>query len=333
MLSLLVALPLSQASTTQGSGAGTQPPLALAATIELPGVEGRIDHLAFDPEHEHLFIAALGNDTVEVVDVAAKRHLRSLRTPGEPQGILCLADRDCVVFTSGAEGTCEVVASDSLERVASVEVGGDADNLRYDARSGRVYVAWGDGALAIVDAGTWKRIGNVALDGHPESFQLDADGKRAYVNVPGAREVAVVDLETAKVTGTWKLDEAQQNYPMAFVPTDSTAPALLLVGCRSPAKLVARSLPDGGRVAALELSGDVDDVFWDARRRRVYCACGAGSVDVFERAESGFRTLAKVATASGARTALFVPERDQLFVAVPHREGQRAEVRVFDVKD
>jgi hypothetical protein len=332
MLSLLVTLAMAQATAAQEPGARTQAPLTLAAAIELPGVEGRIDHLAFDGEHERVFVAALGNDTVEVVDLPALRVVRSLQA-GEPQGILCLPERDCVVFTSGKAGTCEVYGTESLERVARVEVGDDADNLRYDARSQRVYVAWGSGALAVIDARSWKRVANIALSGHPESFQLDAEGKRAYVNVPGAHEVAVVDLETAKVVTAWRLDEAQQNYPMALIPADSSAPALLLVGCRAPAKLVARSLPGGDAVAALELSGDVDDLFWDARRRRVYCACGEGFVDVLERTESGFRPLAKVATAPGARTALFVPESNGLFVAVPHRDGQRAEVRIFDVKD
>src|SRR5262245_22260009 len=138
-------------------------PLAPAGVIALPGVEGRIDHLAVDLARKRLFVAALGNDSVEVLDLEAKKVLRSLRNPGEPQGVLYLADRDRVVVTSGRAGTCDVYDGETLERVASVEVGEDADNLRYDARTKRVYVAYADGALAIVDAESWKPLGRIVL--------------------------------------------------------------------------------------------------------------------------------------------------------------------------
>jgi hypothetical protein len=307
-------------------------PLVLEVSIDLPGVEGRIDHLAADLARERLFVAALGNDSVEVVDLKGARHMRSLRCPGEPQGILYLADSDRVVVSSGEEGTCEVYDGATLERVASLDLGDDADNLRYDPAAKRLYAGYGDGALGIVDAQTWKPIASVRLEGHPESFQLDLEAKRAYVNVPDAHQIAVVDLEAHTVVATWRVDEAQANFPMALLPAAGAPDAgpRLLVGCRSPAKLVLRSLPGGKPQGVLALSGDTDDIFYDEARRRVYAACGAGSVDVFARdAQGALQPLAQVATAAGARTALFVPERGLLFVAVPHREGQRAEVRVF----
>jgi len=281
-------------------------------------------------------VAALGNDSVEVIDLKAGKHLKSLRGPLEPQGILFLADSDRMVVACGKSGACEVYDGETLERVASVEVGEDADNLRYDARRKRVYVAYGEGALGIVDAATWKKVGSVELAGHPESFQLDPEGKRAYVNVPSAHQVAVVDLDARQVLATWKVDEAEKNYPMALVPLGGAPDPgfALLLGCRLPAKLLVRSVPDGKALDALALSGDTDDIFFDGRRSRLYVACGEGFVDVFSLSDKpAFLPLAKVATATGARTCLFVPERDELFVAVPHRDAQRAEVRVFSPKD
>ena len=62
--------------------------LRSVATVPLPGVSGRIDHLAFDPESRRLFVAALGNNTVEVIDTAGNLHVRSLSAlHHEPQGI------------------------------------------------------------------------------------------------------------------------------------------------------------------------------------------------------------------------------------------------------
>ena len=336
LLAAVCALPIRGASR-QESAAPSEPtaPLVLAAAIELPSVEGRIDHLAVDLARERLFVAALGNDSVEVLDLAAEKHLRSQRGVGEPQGILYLADRDRIVVASGRAGTCEVYDGETLEKVASVEVGGDADNLRYDPRTKRVYVAYGEGALGIVDAEAWKLEGAIELPGHPESFQLDSRGKRAFVNVPDVRGVVLLDLDARKKLATWRLDEAQSNFPMAIAPS-ARAGAVddhLLVGCRAPASLVVRSCASGQPLQVLDLSGDTDDIFVDVQRRRVYVACGEGFVDVFAHEESGLRPLTKIATAPGARTCLFVPERNQLLVAVPHRVTQRAEVRVFEAVD
>lgn len=326
--SLLVALPAAPQEPSPPSE-----PLALVATIALPGVEGRIDHLAVDLERRRLFVAALGNDSVEVLDLAAGRSIESLSGPEEPQGILWLADSDRLIVASGGGGTCEVYDGESLERIASVPVGADADNLRYDERRARVYVGC-EGALGILDAKTWKALDPIPLEAHAESFQLDASGDRAFVNLPGARAVAVVDLERRAVVATWKVEEAAANYPMVLVPGATVAEeGRCLLGCRSPSKLVVRSQPDGAPVATLELSGDADDLFYDRERRRVYAACGEGFVDVFDREPAGLRRSARVATAPGARTCLFVPELDRLFVAVPHRGEQRAEIRVLAVRD
>src|SRR5438270_5885054 len=61
--------------------------LSLTSRIELPKVEGRIDHLTPDLTGQRLFVAALGNHTVEVLDVQAGKHLRNLLDLAEPQGV------------------------------------------------------------------------------------------------------------------------------------------------------------------------------------------------------------------------------------------------------
>ena len=53
-------------------------PLRLVQTFPLPNVEGRIDHMAVDLKGQRLFIAALGNNTVEVLDLRAGKRIRSI---------------------------------------------------------------------------------------------------------------------------------------------------------------------------------------------------------------------------------------------------------------
>lgn len=311
-----------------------QAPLVLARTIALPGVAGRIDHLALDLARQRLFVAARGNDSVEVVDLSAGKTLKSLAA-SEPQGILYLAGDDRLVFSNARTGTLDVHDGDTLARLARVEVGADADNLRHDPHAKRVYAACAEGLLVSVATEGWKVLARIPLAGHPESFQLDPGGQRAFLNVPDAHQLVLADLENHAVLRTWPVEEASANFPLAWVPgADSASPGLLLLGCRSPARLVLRSAANADPLGTLELSGDTDDLFHDARHERLYAICGAGSVDVFERVDAThFRALTKIPTAPGARTGLFVPERGELFVAVPHRDAQPAEIRVFTVAD
>src|SRR3954471_17887879 len=78
----------------------SQDSLGLVRSIELPHVEGRIDHLALDADGQRLFVAALGNNTVEVVDVRAGTHLKSLPGFREPQGIAGVADAKAIAVAN-----------------------------------------------------------------------------------------------------------------------------------------------------------------------------------------------------------------------------------------
>ena len=144
------------------------------------------------------------------------------------------------------------------------------------------------------------------------------------MNVPDAREISVVDLATGS-TGSLPTQGAGSNFPMAI---DGDARQFLVV-FRSPPTLMALSSQDGHVVAKAETCGDADDVFVDRKRRRVYVSCGQGAVDVLEVNEQGYRRLARVPTSPGARTALFVPELDRLFVAVRAASNEPAAIWVF----
>jgi DNA-binding beta-propeller fold protein YncE len=313
--------------------ASDEAPLVAAGRIELKGVLGRIDHLAFDPATQRLYVAALGNGSIEVVDVAKGEFVGHVVGLAEPQGILFLPETKQIAFTTGGDGKLHVHDAATLARVKTLDAGGDADNVRLDAKSGLLYVGCEEG-LAVVDVKKWERIATIALAGHAESFQLelsDAGGEcaRIFVNVPDAHHVAVVDAKTRKVVATWETGDAAKNYPMAL----DARSGRLFVGCRAPACLLVLDVKDGRRVAKLPIGGDCDDLFVDAEHGRVYVTCGEGIVSVFGL-EPGDRLepLPAVATASGARTGLHVPALAKLFVAVPHREAQDAEVRLFSIR-
>jgi DNA-binding beta-propeller fold protein YncE len=303
-------------------------PLVETQRIPMANVEGRIDHLAFDAATSRLYVAALGNGTVEVIDVAKGAVASRIDKLSEPQGIVVLPDSKQVAFTTGGDGKLRVHDAGTLAHVADLVAGGDADNVRFDAKAGLLYVGCEEG-LAVVDVKKWERVDTIKLAGHAESFQLEPDGARIYVNVPSAKHVAVVDARARKVATTWSLGDAARNYPMAL----DAAAGRLYVGCRDPACLLVLDVKDGRRVAKLAIGGDCDDVFLDLERKRVYASCGEGVVSVLAiQGGDAYAPLAAVRSAPGARTSLFVPALSRLFVAVAKRGEQGAEIRVFDAK-
>jgi DNA-binding beta-propeller fold protein YncE len=303
-------------------------PLALVRTIELPAVEGRIDHLAFDSERGHLFLAALENDSVEVLDTQAGTHLRHLANYHEPQGIAFVPDAHGVVVANGQGVGAQIIDAVDFHTLRTIALGDDSDNVRYDAAAKRVYIGYGNGALAAVDPVDGRVVGRVALKGHPESFQLESAGPRIYVNVPSAGHIAVIDRQAMRVVATWPVTAAKANYPMALDEQGKR----LFVGCRRPAVALVYDVTSGKQIASFPIVGDTDDLFYDAARKRLYVTGGDGFVDVFSADAGTYDRLAHISTAAGARTSLFVPQQNRLYVAVPHRGTQHAAVQVFDAK-
>jgi DNA-binding beta-propeller fold protein YncE len=312
-----------------GTVAGSEPanaPLVLVRSIRLPGVQGRFDHFAADVKGERLFVAALGNDTLEVLDLKRGTLAQSVRGMHEPQGVAFAPDLGRLFVGNGEGRTCDILDATTLARVSKVDGLDDADNVRYDAAARRVYVGYGRGALCVVDAASGRRVGEVRLSDHPESFQLERSGSRIFVNVPGAGHIAVVDRLKGAVVAKWSVAGAGANFPMALDETHHR----LFVGCRSPARLLVYDTQTSQQVASAAIVGDTDDLFYDAARKRLYVAGGEGFITVLQQQDADhYTTVARLPTAAGARTGLFVPERDQFFLAVPHRGSQQAEVRVY----
>jgi hypothetical protein len=307
------------------------PPLELVASIALPGVEGRIDHLALDEARSRLHVAARDHGTLEVVDLAAKKHAGRVEGLGEPQGVVFLEARNELWVSQGSGGVLDAYRGDTLERLERLKLGPDGDNLRYDEARGQLWLAYASGALASIDVATRKALGRARLPGHPEAFALERQGRRIFANVPAERGVFVVDREKHEQVAFWPIASAQANYPLLLLEGGKQ----LLVGCRNPGKLVVFDLDSGKELQALELSGDVDDLWHDEARGRIYASCGEGKLDVFAREEQKpeWKRVRVLDSAKGARTSCFSAARKQLFLAVPKSEEHPAEIRIYATRD
>ena len=308
---------------------GESTTMKLIQTIPLPGVEGRIDHLSVDLKGQRLFVAALGNNTVEALDLKSGALIHSISNLSEPQSAQFIPGFNKLFVTNGGNGLLQIFDGSSFAELSRVDLPGDADNIRYDESNKSVVVGYGNGSLSFIDAESGKATSDIKLDGHPESFQLEPAGSRIFVNIPDANQIAVVDRQQQKVVSTWFMTRGLSNFPMALDESQHR----LFVGFRLPAKLGVFDTETGQSVASLDGPGDMDDVFYDAAHKLIYAIGGEGSVDIFYQQDADhYQSVTRIPTAAGARTGFWVSEWNRLFVAVPHKATHEAEIRVYELQ-
>ncbi len=274
-------------------------------------------------------MSALGNNTVEVIDLRKGERIHSITGLGAPQGIAYIPELDRIFVANDKGGICKIYDGKSFQIVGELDFKDDADNVRYDSATKQIFVGFGSGGIGIINAVDGKQVVSIKLTAHPEAFELEKRRKRIFVNVPNARHIAVIDRDKGEVVATWKTGDATANFPMALDETNHR----LFIGCRSPSKLVVLNTASGDLIASIGISSDTDDIFYDSKRHRIYAICGAGKIDIIEQIDPNtYSAPTNIDTADGARTGLFVSERDTLFVAVPHRGSQNAEIRAYRVE-
>jgi YVTN family beta-propeller protein len=317
----LATLSFTDASTAQPA---RDKPLQLETKKPLGNVAGRIDHMAIDLERHRLFVAELGNDSVGVVDLNAQKVVHRISGLKEPQGVAYIGTNDSLYVANGGDGTVRVYHGPDYSPAGRIDLGADADNIRVDRGANRLLVGYGSGAIAVIDLKDNGKIFSFALRAHPESFQLDASSRQIFVNLPNARAIAVLNESTGKEGGAWPLRHGG-NFPMALDPERHR----VLVAFRNPAKLAAFDWETGDVVSEVDICGDADDLFFDAKRNRVYVTCGAGFIDILSADDPNYSQQARISTVSGARTGLFVPEMDRLLLAVRSHVKEPAAIWVY----
>jgi DNA-binding beta-propeller fold protein YncE len=299
-----------------------QTALVLENKIQLGDIRGRLDHMAVDLGRQRLFVAELENNSVAVVDFDTREIAHVITDVRRPQGLAYVPSADTLFVANGSDGSLRMFQGEQYRPIAPIHLGDDADNVRFDPETNHVYVSYGEGALGIIDVASRRKIDDVALTAHPESFQLDRQSNRIYVNSLKEQTLIVLDRISGKRIATWQTGNGS-NFPLAI----NNAASQVLVVFRNPARLVVFAASNGTPVTSVEACGDADDMFIDAKRRRIYVSCGEGFIDVFDA--NRYQLVERIPTLKGARTSLFVPEIDRLFVAARATAEATAAVWVF----
>jgi DNA-binding beta-propeller fold protein YncE len=324
--------------------AQTSEPLKLVQTIEMPDVPigPYTDHLAVDLKGHRLFATPQAHKSVYVFDLDTGKLIRDISGFGNPHSVLYRNDLDQIFVTDGGTGQLKIFSGHDYQLLKSVKLLPDADSIGYDPATKYLYVTnGGEGAklnyslLSVIDTTTAEHVGDIKVSAESlEAMVLETSGPRIFIDITDKNQVAVVDRQKRAVVATWPVTKGKRNIAIALDETHHR----LFVGCRNTegsGAIVVFDTETGKELEALAIDGWVDYMTYDPKTTRIYASCGKGpsgpgSVYVYHRNESGhYDLLGKAPTAPMAKTALFIPELNRLFVSVPHLGSPIAKIMVF----
>jgi hypothetical protein len=298
--------------------------LQLNKLIPLPNVKGRIDHLDINLKDQVIYVAALSNNSVEVVDLKNGKDIHSITGLDEPQGVCYIPQHQEIFVANGGNGDCYFYNS-TYAKIATVHLNSDADDVRYDSANSKIYVGYGEGGIAVIDANSHKQIGDVKLPAHPEGFQIDNRANIILVNVPNKNMIAVIDLMQLKLINKWIRNSPTANFPIAIDAANHYA----FIGYRHPAKLVVLDIKTGKELSSNDMVSDVDDLYFDSDKKRVYISGGGGYINIFQQMGLKVDQIANISTRNGARTSLFIPQLKIFVLAERSEFHSGAQLRVY----
>jgi DNA-binding beta-propeller fold protein YncE len=310
--------------------AADAPSLELKQTIVLKGKAGKLDHLALDAKRDRLFLANSVNGTLDVVDLKAGKLLKQVAGQTGIQGVAYAADLDKVFVGLGSGGLCNAFQGEDYKLLKTVKFA-DSDNVRYDPASHLVFVAHAENVLGVLDAKTFAVSPDIKLPGAAEGFQIATGKPLLYLVIPSPSQLVVIDTGKKEVVTTYPINAASNGHPLAL----DEANRRVFIGCRKEPMLVVMNMDTGKEVTSVALPKDVDDVYYDAKRKKLYAACGEGVLAVIKQVDADkYEVTEKIETAKQAKTAMFDAETGRLFLAVPRTpEREAPEIRVYQVRD
>ena len=309
---VIVLLALAQRAPAQEKA-----PLKLIETTPLPGFSGDFDHFAADLKGNRLFLAAEDHKTVEVFDLKTGKSIHSITGFGQPHAIVYLPDVNKLIVTDGDDfGRVALVSGENYRIMDTIKLPEGVDGAVFNPVNKYYYVESGgktEHQLNVIDTRTFKHVGDITLPGgHSEAMAIDRAGKKMYVNLTAVSEVGIVDLESGKLTTRWPIADAKVQNAMALDEPNHR----LFIATRMPPKFFVLDTETGKIVTSLPCAPVNDDMWFDVARKRIYVTGSDTTTVIAQRDADHYEQVAEVPTGFRAKTSLYVPSLNRLYVAV-----------------
>jgi DNA-binding beta-propeller fold protein YncE len=323
------AIVLALLLVTISAHAQADPPLRLIHTTFLPGYVGDFEHFAPDIKGNRLFLIAEDHQTVEVLDIRTGERIHTISGFGQPHAVEYLPGPNSLLVTEGDEtsGAVDLVNARTDNILEKIKLPTDVDGAVYNPVNKYYYVeSGGQGpdakthVLSIIDTQNFKLVGEITLPGtKSEAMAIDKAGAKLYINLRGPDEIGVVDLKSHELIARWPIPEAKNENALVLDEPHRR----LFSATHNPAKLFVFDIDSGKVIASLPCAENSDDMGFDPVRKRIYIT-GDGSASVIEQKDADhYVSVAEVPTGYRAKTSIFVPQLNRLYIAVSSK-GKRA---------
>lgn len=303
----------------------------LVQSIQLKGAEGGLDHVIVDAKNQRLFLANKANNTLDIVDLKTNSLVQQIEGQQGVQGVAYAADLDRIFVSLGAGGFCNVFDGKTYKLLKTIKFKDDADNVRYLPRNHTVYVAHAESAMGVIDANSFDVKADVKLPASAEGLQPESVRPRLYLATPQPSQVVVINTDQNEVIGRFPVKGAGNK---AYAVAVDEANRRLFVACRKVPAVVVLDSDSGKEIARVTIPDGVDDIHYDADRKRIFASCGEGFVADIKVVDANHYELAeKLPTIKDAKTCYFSPTEGKLYVAVPRQPGKEGpEIRVYQMQ-
>lgn len=299
-------------------------PLRVVGDFPLTGKATRFDYASMDEGHGVLWVAHMGDGTVEAFDVKTNRVRLTvpLGSGASVRGIL--AARGNVY--AAAQGLGSVVVLDARGRRLGAVAVGDPDGLAYDPVTQRVFVSDESGSRDVaIDARTGTRAGAVELGGEAGNTQYDPVSKHVFVGVQTRNELAEIDPAGLTVIRRYALPGCASSHSVAIDAAERAA----YVGCQHDFRLVRLDLRGGRVVASGGVGAGVDVLALDPALHRLYAASESGVASVYDVGAGALRRIGQAFVAPNAHVVAVDPRTHRVYF--PLRDvGGRPVMRVLE---
>lgn len=295
------------------------------------------DYLATDVAGGRVFATPQAAHAVAVFDVKASKLVAMVHGIGNPHGVFYSNHSQRLFVDDGEAGAVKVFADGDFKLVKTIPVAVGANGSTYDPSTELLYVNNGgrDAGLdhsfvSVIDTTTSTKVADIRIDGlFLEASVIDPATHRLYLDVEDRNSVAILDLNTRKVVGTWPIKHSHHNMPMALDADHQR----LYIGCRDGdmhGSIAVVDLKSGEELDTLPIGGWVDSIYYDAKRQRIYSSSGIGQLETYQVLPNlKYRKLESMDTAVMAKTSIYSPELDRMYVSVPHLGSTLAKILVF----
>jgi YVTN family beta-propeller protein len=313
----LVVVALPAAGGTRGL------PLQRVRDVRLPGGSNRFDYQSVDEPNRRLYVAHLGDSTVDVIDLDTLEVTTSISGLAGVHGVLAAPDIGRV-FAS-ATGSNELVTLDSSngQVVIRTPTGDFPDGIAYDARDDLVLVSNKNaGSETIIDARSGQVVRTVHLSDEVGNVTYDPASGLAYIAVRPPDQLVALDPTTGTTAARIRLENCRGAHGVYLQPQAQQA----FVACEDNAKLVMVDLRDRRQTAVASVGDNPDVLAYDPGLQRLYVAAESGVVTVFSPTGTSLRKLGRAHLAKSAHSVAVDPTTHLVFFPLqqdPNKPGLR----------